>query len=167
LAGYSLESFEKVLDINDHGFEDDTDNCSECGLFDSRDNGYTYNFQYVESMGNLGINCGCFDKYTSTDEGIDHYSDNASECMELSAAKKLARKGKLKHLERFIGGWTDGRGGYYEGKSVREGKPESVLEEFQAKYPDRSFVFTRDSSGQFQTYFSIWEIKKGKSKRAA
>lgn len=163
--GYSLESFEKSLGITEHGFYDDTENCSECGKFDSRDNGYTYNFRYVECKGNLGINCGCFDEFCESEEAIEHYKDNTEECMNLTGAKALTDKGKLKHLERFIWGMVDGRGGYYAGKATREGDPKSVLEEYQTKYPKKSFVFTHDESGQFQTYFSIWEVTQTKAKK--
>ena len=55
---------------------------------------------------------------------------------------------------------VDGRGGYFNGKSTREGTPKSVLAEYMALKPDSVFLFTHDESGQFQTYFSIWEIKQ-------
>ena len=91
--------------------------------------------------------------------------DNWEECIndcktsvELDVAEKLEEQKKIKHLERFIGGMTDGRGGMYDGESTREGNPVEVLAEYQDKHPDKQFLFTHDESGQFQTYFSIWLV---------
>jgi hypothetical protein len=167
MLGYPVKNFEKALKAENDGFEDDTDMCSDCGKFDSRDNGYSNNFRYVDSRGNLGLNCGCFDEFCASDDAIEHYKDSSQECMELSGAKTLQKQGKLKHLERFIGGWVDGRGGYFGGEYTREGKPDEVLKEYQEKYPNKSFIFTHDESGQFQTYFSIWEVVKKPKKRKA
>lgn len=158
LAGYSLESFEKVLDITDHGFEDDTSRCSRCYLYDSNDSGYTNNFRIMDYE-ILGINCGCYAEFCESDEALDMYADNADQAMELDAAEKHEKAGRLKFLERFIGGMTDGRGGSYGGKRTREGDPDSVYKEYRKKYPQKRFLFTHDESGQFQTYFSIWEIR--------
>lgn len=160
LLGYSLESFEEAAGITEHGFYDDTSSCNGCNKYDSNDNNYTYNFRYVESTGELlGVNCGCFDEFCKSEEGLSHYQDNADEAMELSTAQEHESNGKLKHLERFIGGMVDGRGGYWRGYgSTRESTPEKALKEYQEKAPGKSFIFSHDESGQFQTYFSIWEV---------
>lgn len=158
LLGYSLESFEKELGITEHGFSDDTDSCSECNLYDSRDDGYSYNFRNVGDYGYLGINCGCYHEHLKNPKNLVDYINNSDKAIELEAAKTLKKKGKLKFIERFIGGWTDGRGGYYAGKPTREGKPVEILEELRKRYPKGRFVFTHDESGQFQTYFSVWRV---------
>lgn len=156
LLGYSLEHFEKLLEIDDRTFEDEVDSCSECGESDWRDNGYTYNFRYIESEGSLGLNCGCFDEFCKNN--VEHYVNNHKECMELEIAKELEDEGTLEFVERFIGGWTDGRGGSFGGERTREGTPEGILKDLLKKNPKAKFVFTHDESGQFQTYFSIWKV---------
>lgn len=165
-AGYSLGSFENQLGVEEMGFDDDTYRCSGCNLYDSADSGYTMNHRVVECE-LLGVNCGCFQEYSESDEAIENYTNNSAEAMGGDSAEKLADAGKLKHLERFIGGMTDGRGGFYGGKSTREGNPKSVLAEYQAKFPKAKFVFSHDESGQFQTYFSIYKVLKSKSKKKA
>lgn len=175
LLGYSLSSFEKARGVTEHGFHDDTEQCSNCGLYDSSDNGYTYNFRYLESAGNLGINCGCYAKHCQNN--VEDFANNTDTPIELEDAKKLQKQGRLQFVERFIGGMTDGRGGYWYGKGdgsgyCREGTPAKVLAELLAKEPKSEFVFTHDESGQFQTYFSVWRLmpevqKKHTTKRKA
>jgi hypothetical protein len=156
LLGYSLESFEKVLGITEHGFEDDTFQCSACNKWDHADNGHTYNHRYVD-YDRLGVRCGCYAEHCK--ENFMDYADDFKKAMELDTAKELEGEGKLKHLECFIGGMTDGRGGYYRGYgSTRESSPEKALKEYSEKFPEKQFLFSHDESGQFQTYFSIWEI---------
>lgn len=164
--GYSLKSFEEVLNIEEQGFSDDTYRCGHCGVIDSRDNGYSNNHR-VMNCELIGVNCGCYDELCQSDEAIEEFSNNSNACMEYDTAKKLEKKGKLKLLETFIGGMVDGRGGYIRGEHTREGTPSKVLEEFQAKYPKKVFVFSHDDSGQFQSYFSIWELAGKGKKRAA
>jgi hypothetical protein len=158
LLGYNLKQFEELLKITDTGFYDDTDRCGNCGKFDSRDSGYTYNFR--EFQGDLlGVNCGCYEEACSGDDGIEEFSDNPDKAMELSSAEKLAEENKIEFIERFIGGMTDGRGGYFGGEYTREGQPEKILKELKEKDPNKSFLFSHDESGQFQTYFSVWSIR--------
>lgn len=138
-------------------FSDEISSCHECGEYMFNDNGRNYNFRIVEDCTLLGIECGCFETYQKNN--INTFIGNTDTPMELDVAKELAESGKLKHLERFIGGMTDGRGGHYGGEFCAEGNPEEVLKKYQAKYPKQKFIFTHDESGQFQTYFSIWRVK--------
>jgi hypothetical protein len=156
LLGYSLEDFEERLGIEEHGFDDDTESCSGCGKFDSRDDGYMYNFREV--CGDwLGVNCGCYEEAIESE--WESFVDDSERAIELAVAERLAEKGEIEHVERFIGGMVDGRGGYWRGSgAVREGNPEDVLAEMREKEPDARFVFSHDESGQFQTYFSIWRV---------
>lgn len=165
LLGYDRESFEKVLNIEDIGFHDDTSRCGHCNLMNSNDNGYTNNFRVVDCE-LIGVECGCYDEYCQSDEALEAFSNEASNTMERETAKKLEENGKLKELETFIGGMVDGRGGYIRGKSTREGTPAKVLEEYLEKNPNKVYIFTHDESGQFQTYFSIWEVIQEKKRTA-
>lgn len=163
LQGYSLESFEKHYGVDktknkgERYFSDSVSQCGECGEWDHQDDGYTYNFRVIGGD-LLGINCGCFKE--ACKNSIEDFEDNTDTPMELEAAEELKKEGRLIFLERFIGGMVDGRGGSYGGKSTREGTPAGVLAEYKKKFPKASFVFTHDESGQFQTYFSIWKVKR-------
>jgi hypothetical protein len=160
LLGYSRESFEKVLGITEEGFYDDTESCSQCGKYDSRDNGYTYNFRYIESTGNLGVNCGCYSEFAESPEAIEAYTDSPDHAIEADAIKAHVKAKRLKFIERFVGGMTDShRPHYFDGEPVRVSTPEKVLAELKAKYPKRSYVFSHDESGQFQTYFSVYQVR--------
>jgi hypothetical protein len=165
MAGYSLEKFKKILGVEEDNcnFHDSVFDCSHCNKYDYTDNGYTYNYRMTEYE-QLGLRCGCWDEYAESDKAIEEYTDDHSKAIEMKNAENLEKKGKLKHLERFIGGWVDGRGGYFNGKSTREGKPETVLIEYQKKFPKKKFIFSHDESGQFQSYFSIWEVVSKKKK---
>jgi len=105
--------------------------------------GYTSNFRFIDGVGNLGLACGCYEKYIESDEALENYANNRHSAMELEAAKKHARNGKLVFIERFIGGLTDpnrGWGGFgNNGKdeldeagygSVRNGDPDTILADF-------------------------------------
>ena len=162
LLGYNHKQFEEILNAEDYGFNDDTFRCGECGLFDSNDDGRHTHFRIVDGD-ILGVRCGCFDEHCK-ENFAEEYGDNPDHAIERDTALELQEEGKLKLLETFIGGMVDGRGGYFAGKPTREGTPEAVLKEYKEKYPKKTFLFTHDESGQFQTYFSIWEIKKTKSK---
>ena len=156
LLGYPLANFYKALGIEEYtGFSDDTYRCEGCNKFDSRDNGYTYNHRVVNECVLLGVKCGCYDEYLKENwrERV-----NTNEPIELSVAKELEADGDIKFIERFIGGMTDGRGGYYDGKSCEEGDPTEILEKLLEDNPDGEYIFTHDESGQFQTYFSVWKI---------
>jgi hypothetical protein len=172
LYGFHHEQLLKAIKAEDYGFYDDIDTCSECGKAESRDNGYTSNFRYIESEGNLGIRCGCYQEYAESAESLDDYAGNADKAMELDAAKKHADAGRLKFIERFIGGMTDpGHGGYWAGGetendydkegSVRDGNPKKILAALKKANPKGVYMFSHDESGQFQTYFSVWEVIKG------
>jgi len=155
LLGYSLDKFMEDHNCKETVFSDSVTSCGQCGEWMYNDNGYTYNYRIVDSE-LLGIECGCYEEYVSRN-WTDRIDDTKTP-IEKEVAEKLEEEGKIEHLERFIGGMTDGRGGFYGGKATREGDPESVLEEYQKKFPDSQFIFTHDESGQFQTYFSIYKV---------
>lgn len=172
LMGYDHEQLLKLIKAEDYGFDDDTDRCSECDKAASSDNGYTYNFRYIESKGMMGIECGCYEEWAKSAEGLEEYAGNSEKAMELDAAKEHADAGRLRFIERFIGGMTDpGRGGYWHGGdsdndydregSVRNGSPDKVLAALKRANPKGVYMFSHDDSGQFQTYFSVWEVIKG------
>lgn len=170
VAGYSLESFREAFDASEdsESFYDSVFRCSDCGLYDYNDSGYTYNYRIVDCE-QLGLNCGCYEARMESPRALEGYADDDSKAIERSAMLKHEEAGRVKHLECFIGGMTDGRGGYFQGYgATREGNPETVLKEYQERFPRKRFVFSHDESGQFQTYFSIWEIleKKPKAKKA-
>ena len=155
LLGYSLEKFEQVAGIDEHGFYDDTDRCYNCNLFDSRDDGYNYNFREVDGDW-LGVNCGCYHE-ACKNEFLSFVNDS-SKCIEKSVANELVESDQIEFVERFIGGMVDGRGGYYDGESCREGNPESILNDLLKKDSEGEFIFSHDESGQFQTYFSVYKV---------
>lgn len=164
LNGYSLESFQRAVGAKDRTFYDEVERCSGCDEFDWRDNGYTYNHRGTDD-GNYGINCGCFQDYAK--RNIDQYANESKEAIELDIAEELQKEGRLEFVERFIGGMTDGRGGYFRGEPTREGDPTEVLEELLKENPNGKYIFSHDESGQFQTYFSVWKLKAIKRKKAA
>lgn len=157
LLGYSLEQFHEVNDVSEYVFCDEVFMCGDCNEWDYSDNGYTYNYRVIDCE-KLGTSCGCFDSYCK-ENFADEYGDDSEKAIELDTATELEKEGKLEHLERFIGGMTDGRGGYYNGDSCDEGEPDQVLKDYKEKYPDDTFIFSHDESGQFQSYFSIWRVK--------
>lgn len=163
LLGYDFEAFERMLvrskkkQDGERLFSDSVFSCSECGTWDYNDSGYVYNYRIMHGE-MLGINCGCVHEHSKS--SFLSFIGDTQEPMELEAAKELEQDGMLEHVERLIGGMTDGRGGYFNGERTREGTPEGVMEEYQAKEPKSKFLFTHDESGQFQTYFSIWRVTK-------
>lgn len=167
LNGYSLESFEKAQGITKTKghveFDDSVSRCDECGVYDYQDDGYKYNHRIVNGSV-YGINCGCFAK--ACKNNLEDFVDDTNTPLELEAAKELEKEGRLVFVERFIGGMVDGRGGSFAGKRVREGTPSEVLAEYKSKHPKAKFVFVHDESGQFQTYFSIWKVKRNVGKAA-
>lgn len=166
MLGYHHEQFQKLLKVEHEGFHDDTTRCDECNTYDSRDNGYTYNHAYIDGIGMLGKNCGCLEEHQKLNFE-EHYADDSEKAIDRSTANELEKTKKIKRLETFIGGMVDGRGGYFAGKSTREGTPEAVLQEYQERMPNKTFIFIHEESGQFQTYFSIAEITKPKQQRKA
>lgn len=155
LLGYSLDQFAELLNITEEGFDDDTTRCGECGVYDSRDNGYTYNHHCVDDVGMLGKNCGCYDDHMSNNWS-DHINTTTS--IEASAAEN---NDELIHMERFIAGMMDpGRGGYWSGYGHCEpcNDPEALLGDLRDEFPSDGFVITHDESGQFQSYFSIYAV---------
>lgn len=171
LLGYNTNQFQELCGApkgsDGRTFQDNMQKCDECGVWDDRDNGYNYNHRMTDD-GYIGLNCGCYHEHMK-----DNYLENVNDhkkCIELDVMKELENEGKVEFIERFIGGMTDGRGGYYAGKSCREGSPEGILEELITKSPKSKFLFSHDESGQFQTYFSVWKVtKKGlpKNKKTA
>ncbi len=157
LLGYSFDKFLEQNGAKEYVFSDSVFSCSQCGDWDDRDNGYTYNHRIIDGEC-LGTKCGCYDEYMKNN--WEDRIDDTETPIEKNVAKKLEKSGKIEHLERFIGGMTDGRGGWYDGKPTREGSPDTVLEEYQKKIPGARFIFTHDESGQFQTYFSIYKVKE-------
>lgn len=137
------------------------EHCTEC-----YDNAFDANECYEESGFKItedGYVCpDCFEAYAA--EHLDDYINAPSRCITLKSAEALRAKGRLKFIERFIGGMTDGRGGSWGGERCSEGHPIEILKALKAKYPKRNYVFSHDESGQFQTYFSVWQVK---SKRGA
>lgn len=166
LLGYDHNQFQEVVGApkgsEGRDFYDSVFKCAECGLYDYESDGYHYNYRMTDD-GPMGLNCGCYHEHMK-----DNYLENVNDsnkCIELDVMKELKKEGKVEFIERFIGGMTYGRGGYYAGKSCREGSPEGILEELLKKSPKSKFLFSHDESGQFQTYFSVWKVtKKGLNK---
>jgi len=158
LMGYDLEHLEKeIWEVDDHGFSDDTYRCSGCGVYDSRDSGYTYNHRQTEDGESLGTRCGCWDSYCE-----EHVEDFIIEDIEkinpieLNMAESLKEKGQLKFIERYMGRMTDpGRGGHYGGEYCSPANPNEVLDTLPK---DKKYIVSHDESGQFQTYWSVWEV---------
>lgn len=155
LLGYSLQKFMESHNCKETVFSDSVTSCGQCGEWMFNDNGYTYNYRFVDSE-LLGIACGCYKEHIEQN-WQDRINDTRTP-IEKDIAETLEDSGKIEHLERFIGGMTDGRGGYYNGESTREGDPETVLAEYKRNFPSIDFIFTHDESGQFQTYFSIYKV---------
>jgi len=155
LMGYKFSQLLELAGCESTIFDDSVYSCGECGEWGHNDNGYTYNYRIVDSE-LLGLECGCYKDHMM--ENFEDRIDDTETPLELEVAETLEGENKIKHLERFIGGMTDGRGGYYGGESCSEGDPAQILKEYQAKMPDTQFILTHDESGQFQTYFSIWEV---------
>ncbi len=133
------------------------EHCTECydACFDTEDYHDAGDYKWTED----GLVClECFDSYA--EDHLDDYTDKSEQCIPLKVAESLESKGRLKFIERFIGGMVDGRGGWFNGESVREGHPKNVLEGLKAKHNDCEYVFSHDESGQFQTYFSVWKLIK-------
>lgn len=169
MLGYDLAKFEKLVTgstKNQDGnreFEDGVFSCDDCGTWDSLDDGYTYNFRDTDE-GRLGTNCGCAHEHMKAN--VEDFANNHKKSISRDTANELEEEGVIERLETFIGGMTDGRGGYYKGQSTREGSPEAVLAEFRKQMPKANFVFVHEESGQFQTYFSIAKLSKAKRKAA-
>lgn len=169
LHGYSLESFQEAEGITEEGFHDDTSSCQSCGKFDSNDDGRQTNFREVNGE-YLGINCGCYGETCMSDDALEDFTDNEKKGMELEFAHKWMEQGRLKFVERYMGGWTDpGRGGYWGGADERNemkgsygscmaANPDKIVKEWQEKNPNGHFVISHDESGQFQSYWSLWQV---------
>lgn len=170
VAGYSPDSFRDAFDVNEDGeqFHDSVFRCSDCGTYDYNDSGYTYNYRIV-GCEIFGLNCGCYAGYMEKPEALEDFVNDANQCVEREVIEAHANAGRLEELETYIGGMTDGRGGYINGKSVRDGDPKTILAELLKKNPKGKYVFSRDDSGQFQTYFSVWKVRaeKRKAKKAS
>lgn len=161
MLGYDMKHFERRItnrrkdsDV-ERNFCDSVFSCSKCGTWDSNDSGYTYNYRIMDSM-QLGLNCGCAHEHAKAT--FTKMANNPKEFIEREAAQELVDDGMLEHVERLIGGMTDGRGGSYNGVSTREGTPEGLMNAMLKKEPKSKFVISHDESGQFQTYFSIYRI---------
>lgn len=177
ILGYDHEQFLKVMGAEDYGFSDDTFTCSGCQKMESNDSGHTVNYRIV-GCEMLGIGCGCYDEHAASVDGLDDYAGKSDEAMELSAAKVHAEAGRIVFIERFIGGMTDpGRGGYWHGDddsdadyaesgTVRNGRPAAILKALKAADPKGVYMFSHDDSGQFQSYFSVWKVIKGRGSKA-
>ena len=155
LLGYSFKQLLERCECEDTVFDDSVFCCGRCGEWNYTNNGYTYNYRITDDE-IIGISCGCLAEHLEAN--FESHINDTDSPLELNVAETLESENKIKHLERFIGGMVDGRGGWFAGKSCREGHPKSVLKEYQSKYPDKEFIFSHDESGQFQTYFSIWEV---------
>lgn len=162
LLGYDLDHLvENIWKIDKEGFYDDTFRCYECNIFDFYDNGYEKNYRVIDGA-LLGINCGCHNEYCE-DNWREIFINNTDQPLEPKTAQKLAANKEIVFCERFIGGMTDRRGGYWHGSGpgngpCREGDPETVLQEYLDRNPEEQYVFTFDEAGQFRSYFSIWRV---------
>ena len=154
------QSFEVYCKDNnlDSTFYDEVFSCTACNTWDWNDSGYTYNYRIVDCE-QLGLNCGCHAEYIK-DNALesDDFVNNSDNAIERDNSIDMIEDGKIELLETFIGGMTDGRGGWFNGESTREGNPSDILKEYQAKMPGFDFIFVHEESGQFQTYFSICKI---------
>lgn len=155
LLGY--QSFDKMLEkfkIESSVFSDSVECCSGCEEWDYNDDGYVTNHRVLDCE-LFGVACGCYAE--AAKKCLDVFINDAGQCLEDDLIDELLEEGKIEKIETFIGGMTDGRGGYLNGESVREGNPESVLVD-ALKNTDDKFLFGRDESGQFQTYFTLYKL---------
>lgn len=157
VLGYDAKEFYSRFEHT--GFEDDTFRCDDCGVYDHGDDGYTYNHRILDSCDRVGINCGCYDERLKTIEVLEEYVDNANQCVEASVVEHHEASGVLVKVQTYIGGIVDGRGGCINGEIVDDGDPEKILKTLKAKNPDKQYVFVHEESGQFQTYFSVYEYR--------
>ncbi|NJO48168.1 MAG: hypothetical protein HC840_00470 [Leptolyngbyaceae cyanobacterium RM2_2_4] len=163
MLGYDMERFEKLItrkkksQDGERNFYDSVFRCDDCGTWDSQDSGHTYNYRIMDGE-QLGLNCGC--AHERAKESFLDMVNDPKQFVEREAAQELVDDGLLEHVERFIGGWTDGRGGSYGGISTREGTPEGVMNAMLKEEPKSKFVISHDESGQFQSYFSIYRVTK-------
>lgn len=67
---------------------------------------------------------------------------------------------ELRKIATILGLKVFGRGGRYNGEFTREGKPDDILKNLLKENPGKLYLFTHDESGQFQNYFSVWEVNK-------
>lgn len=144
-------------------YEADLSYCLECSIAHDTDDCYNREYQWTEN----GLVCNaCFESYLTRNKyALDDYVNKGDQCIPLEAAETLAKQRRLKHVERFIGGMVDGRGGWWNGEACREGHPEQVLADLLKANPNNEYVFSHDESGQFQTYFSVWQVMPAKAKR--
>jgi hypothetical protein len=155
LIGYQeFDQLLKDLEIDGQVFDDSVSRCDECGAWMYNDAGYTYNYRIIGCT-LVGVDCGCMESLQAESYTSDFYLNNADNCIERSTADQLVENNEIQILETFIGGMVDGRGGYINGQSTREGVPSEILAEYIEKYPDYNFIFIHEESGQFQSYFSI------------
>lgn len=160
LALYGYQDFKTLLndlEIDDSVFDDSVFQCGECGTWDYNDSGYTYNYRVIgcDIYGIRECSCG---HEVAAECLEEEYVNNPETCVENEVLELI--KGRAEKIETFIGGMVDGRGGYINGESVREGHPAAVLKEFLSKNPDGKYFFVREGSGQFQTYFSIYQLNE-------
>lgn len=122
-SGYGADKAQPLTDADKALLEDayvgEVSFCVECNIGHDTEASYGEDYQFTED----GLVCrDCFGDYLQSDaDALDSYVNQARQCIPLPAAEALADKGKLKFIERFIGGMVD-------------------------------------ESGQFQTYFSVWQV---------
>jgi len=156
LLGY--QNFDSMLEthgIDSSVFDDSVFRCSGCGEWDYNDSGYTYNYRIV-GCEIYGLHC-CDGLKEAQLEEIDSFINDSSKFIDDSVIEALGEK--IRKINTYIGGMVDGRGGYIGGQRVDEGDPKTVLEKYLKKNPNKQYLFGVDESGQFQTYFSIYELK--------
>lgn len=150
---------------------DGLSSCEECGMaYDTES--YDSNPGYVIA-GDCSFVCrnGCFGEWLKR-YGLDDYINQSNKALPIECAEALEKNKSLKFIRRYIGGMVDpGRGGYYsDGKHkglVDNGQPDEVLRTLLEQSPNTKYVLSHDESGQFQTYWSVWQvISKPKSKKA-
>jgi hypothetical protein len=108
----------------------------------------------------------CFPSWLNT-YGIDDYINKPNRCIPSEAAEQLVESGKIRFVQRYIGGMTDpGRGGSYGGEHVENGQPKEVVRELLKAKPKGQYICSHDESGQFQVYWSVYEVIPEQTKRA-
>lgn len=161
MRGYDLKSFEAACGVEDGSgevyFDDSVSSCSGCGEYDHNDDGYKNNFRVI-GCELFGIGCGCYKE--AAKDNLEEYIDNDDKCIDKEVVEDLIKEKKVKFVQRFVGGMTDSnRYHSYGGESVEIGAPAEILKKFKAKYPKKKYIFCHDESGQFQTYFSLYQVK--------
>ena len=156
LSGYTdFDTMLENLDINDYIFDDSVFLCGGCYEWHYSDDCYSYNYKIIDGE-IFGVSCGCAD--VEEKENYDNFINDSDQCISIEVATELVTSGEFQEIETFIGGMVDGRGGYINGKSVNEGVPSDILANLLVNDPEGQFVFAINEIGQFQTYFTVFQV---------